>query len=67
MRVRPSFAGVYETNAEKMGRYGMEVTSACGTVIDTGIHAFNWSREDGLAYMRQFSFLTEEEVTFDRL
>jgi uncharacterized protein (DUF885 family) len=36
---------------------------ACRLVIDTGLHAKGWTREQALAYLRDNTSLSEREVT----
>jgi uncharacterized protein (DUF885 family) len=36
---------------------------ACRLVVDTGIHAKGWTREQALAYMREHTALSEHEIT----
>jgi uncharacterized protein (DUF885 family) len=43
--------GVYKTPHHHYGRLEMEMWRACRLVVDTGIHAMGWSREQAIAYM----------------
>ncbi|XP_021368265.1 uncharacterized protein LOC110459975 [Mizuhopecten yessoensis] len=43
--------GLYQDDYEMMGRYSFEIFRACRLVIDTGIHYFNWSRDQAIGYM----------------
>ncbi|CAG5122487.1 unnamed protein product [Candidula unifasciata] len=42
---------VYEDNFELLGRYGFESFRAARLVVDTGLHAFGWSKEQAVKYM----------------
>jgi uncharacterized protein (DUF885 family) len=42
--------GIYETPYEEFGRLTYEMWRACRLVIDTGIHAYGWSREQAMDY-----------------
>jgi uncharacterized protein (DUF885 family) len=54
---------VYETPYEDFGRLTYEMWRACRLVIDTGIHAFGWTREQALEYLRTRAALSEHEIT----
>jgi uncharacterized protein (DUF885 family) len=55
--------GIYETPYEDFGRLSYEMWRACRLVIDTGIHAFGWSREQATDYLRARAALSDHEIT----
>ena len=55
--------GMYETPYDRFGMLSYQMWRACRLVIDTGIHARGWTREQALAYLRDNSALSEHEVT----
>ena len=55
--------GIYETPYEDFGRLTYEMWRACRLVIDTGIHAFGWTREEAMDYLRTRAALSEHEIT----
>ena len=55
--------GIYETPYEDFGRLTYEMWRACRLVIDTGIHAFGWSREQAMDYLRTRAALADHEIT----
>jgi uncharacterized protein (DUF885 family) len=55
--------GIYETPYEDFGRLTYEMWRACRLVIDTGLHAFDWTREQAMDYLRQHAALSEHEIT----
>ena len=55
--------GIYETPYEDFGRLTYAMWRAARLVIDTGVHARGWSREQALAYLRDNTALSEHEVT----
>ncbi len=54
--------GVYHTPYERFGRLTYEMWRACRLVVDTGMHAFGWSRQQALDYMTQNTALSEHEI-----
>lgn len=46
----PKEIGLYEDPYSDFGRLAMELWRACRLVVDTGIHAKKWNREEGIAY-----------------
>ena len=54
--------GVYLTPYEQFGRLTYEMWRAARLVVDTGLHAKRWSREDARAYLLAHTALSEHEV-----
>jgi len=48
----PKEMGFYNDPYSDFGRLAMELWRACRLVVDTGIHAKKWTREDGIAYYK---------------
>lgn len=46
----PKEIGLYQDPYSDFGRLAMELWRACRLVVDTGIHAKKWTREQGLDY-----------------
>jgi len=55
-------AGMYTTPYTRFGRLTYEMWRACRLVVDTGIHAFGWSRERALDYLASNTALSLHEV-----
>lgn len=54
--------GIYETPYDDFGRLSYEMWRACRLVIDTGIHAMGWSREQARRYLAENSALSLHNV-----
>ncbi|TNE61326.1 MAG: DUF885 domain-containing protein [Alphaproteobacteria bacterium] len=53
---------IYETPYEQFGRLSYEMWRACRLVIDTGIHAKGWTREQAIALLADNSALSLHNV-----
>lgn len=54
---------IYETPYHHFGRLTYEMWRACRLVIDTGIHAMGWSREQAQQYLSENTALSIHEIT----
>lgn len=54
--------GIYRTPYERFGRLSMEMWRACRLVIDTGIHAMGWTRDQAVACLRDNSALAPADI-----
>ncbi|WP_273566668.1 DUF885 domain-containing protein [Maribacter halichondriae] len=54
--------GIYRTPYEQFGKLTYEMWRACRLVVDTGIHAKGWSKQQVLDYMLSNTALSEHEV-----
>ncbi len=50
--------GIYRSPEEHFGRLALEMWRACRLVIDTGLHARGWSREQAVSYLRDRAALS---------
>jgi len=55
-------AGMYETPYENFGRMTYEMWRACRLVVDVGIHAKGWSRDQAVKYLGSNTALSLHEV-----
>lgn len=55
----------YESPCDMIGRFSAEILRACRLVVDTGIHAFGWSREDAVEYMLDNTAFDLELISFE--
>jgi uncharacterized protein (DUF885 family) len=54
--------GFYEDPYSKFGQLSLEMWRAIRLVVDTGLHAKGWSREQAIDLFRQYTGMTELEV-----
>jgi len=54
--------GFYEDPYSKFGRLTYEIWRAIRLVVDTGIHALGWSREQAIDFFRQNAPKTEHDI-----
>lgn len=54
--------GIYRTPYDKFGQLTYEMWRACRLVVDTGMHALGWSRQQALDYMRENTALSLHEI-----
>lgn len=58
----PKEIGLYQNPYSDFGRLAMELWRACRLVVDTGIHAKKWSREDAIQYLLDNTPNTESAI-----
>ena len=54
--------GLYSSALDRMGMYSADSMRACRLVVDTGLHAMGWSRQQAVDFMVANSPLTEGVV-----
>jgi len=54
--------GLYSSAVDRMGMYAADSMRACRLVVDTGLHALGWSREQAVRYMVENSPLADAMV-----
>jgi len=54
--------GMYESAYDRFGMLGYQIWRAARLVVDTGIHAQRWTREQAVDYLRQYTPLPEREI-----
>ena len=54
--------GMYKTPYDRFGMLGYQIWRAARLVIDTGIHAQGWTREQAIDYLKTYTALPEHEI-----
>lgn len=54
--------GMYPTPYDHFGRLSYEMWRACRLVVDTGLHAFGWTRQKAVDYLAENTALSLHEV-----
>ncbi|MGI4827687.1 MAG: DUF885 domain-containing protein [Janthinobacterium lividum] len=54
--------GMYHTPYERFGMLSYQAWRAARLVVDTGIHAGGWTREQGQQYLRENTALSDHEI-----
>lgn len=54
--------GLYSGDLQRLGMISFDAWRACRLVVDTGMHAFGWSRERALQYLRDNTALSEVNI-----
>lgn len=53
---------IYENDLERFGKYGLEIFRAARLVVDTGIHAKQWTRDRAIEYMKNYTAYPENTI-----
>lgn len=54
--------GMYETPYERFGMLGYQIWRAARLVVDTGVHAKGWTREQAIDFLLEYTALPRHEV-----
>jgi uncharacterized protein (DUF885 family) len=54
--------GLYKKPSDRMGQLSMEALRSCRLVVDTGMHALGWTREQALEFMLQNTAMGEHDA-----
>jgi len=49
----------------RFGHYSEEMFRACRLVVDTGIHAFGWSRDKAIQFMLDHTITPKHEIEIE--
>ena len=54
--------GLYTSDLDRIGMLSYDAWRACRLVVDTGLHAMGWSRQQAIDYMKENSVLAENNI-----
>jgi uncharacterized protein (DUF885 family) len=54
--------GMYDTPYDRFGMLGYQIWRAARLVVDTGVHSQGWTRDQAIAYLREYTALPEREI-----
>jgi len=54
--------GLYSSDLDRLGMLSFDAWRACRLVVDTGLHAFGWSRARAIDYLHENTLLSLENV-----
>ena len=54
--------GLYSSDVDRIGMLSYDAWRACRLVVDTGMHAMGWSRQQAIDYMKENSVLAENNI-----
>jgi uncharacterized protein (DUF885 family) len=54
--------GLYSSDVDRIGMLSYDAWRACRLVVDTGLHALGWSRQQAIDYMVENSVLAENNI-----
>jgi uncharacterized protein (DUF885 family) len=54
--------GLYSSDEQRLGMLGLDAMRAGRLVVDTGLHAFGWSRQQAVDYLRENTVMPDPEI-----
>jgi uncharacterized protein (DUF885 family) len=54
--------GLYTSDVDRIGMLSFDAWRACRLVVDTGLHAEGWTRQQAIDYMTDNSILAENNI-----
>ena len=54
--------GMYDTAYDRFGMLGYQIWRAARLVVDTGVHAQGWTRQQAIDYLKEYTALPEHEI-----
>jgi prolyl oligopeptidase len=57
--------GFYTDPYSRFGQLTYEIWRACRLVVDTGLHCFDWTRQQAIDYIRENTAKTEQDIAVE--
>ncbi|MBO0848385.1 MAG: DUF885 domain-containing protein, partial [Pseudonocardia sp.] len=57
--------GLYETDLDRLGMLGADAWRACRLVLDTGLHAMGWTRQQAIDFMVQHAPIDRDTINVE--
>jgi uncharacterized protein (DUF885 family) len=57
--------GLYESDVDRLGMLASDSWRACRLVVDTGLHAMGWTRQQAIDFMRANAPVNREEIVVE--
>ena len=57
--------GLYETDIDRLGMLASDSWRACRLVVDTGLHAFGWTRQQAIDFMTAHAPVNRAEIVVE--
>ena len=54
--------GLYSSDTDRLGKLSFDAWRSCRLVVDTGLHAKGWSRQQAIEYMTQNTLLAPNNI-----
>ena len=54
--------GMYDSAYDRFGMLGYQIWRAARLVVDTGVHAQGWTRQQAIDYLKEYTALPEHEI-----
>jgi uncharacterized protein (DUF885 family) len=57
--------GLYESDLDRLGMLSSDVWRACRLVVDTGLHAMGWTRQQAIDFMAEHIPVDQDTITVE--
>ena len=57
--------GLYETDLDRLGMLASDAWRACRLVVDTGLHALGWTRQQAIDFMVAHAPVSRDEIVVE--